>query len=565
VRWFGTNTDISERQRAEDQLKKLNRTLTALSNSNQALLQVTDEKSFLDEVCRIIIRDCGHAMVWIGVAEHDEGKTVRPVANAGFDEGYLEKLRVRWDESEYGCGPTGTAIRTGEPSMCRNMHTCPEFAPWRADAIRRGYASSLVIPLKELDQVWGALTIYSRETDSFSEAEVDLLKELAGDVESGVQMLRLRAAQARAEEALVESKEQLGLFIEYAPAALAMFDNKMRYIYASRRWNFDYGLGDLDLQGLSHYEMFPEIPEEWKEAHRRGLAGEVLSGEVDRFVRSDGLVQWMRWEIRPWHDSAGNVGGIVIFSEEISERKKAEEALLRSEKEAFRRQQLQALAERLQQVREEERKMVARDLHDQIGQILTAIKLDISWVVRHLPESEDEVHSRLARSIEFISDGVRSVRRICSGLRPGILDDLGLAPAIEWQANEFSTRTGIVCQVSIPSRELHMDGDRATAIFRIFQECLTNVARHAEAQSVCAFLSEQDGILTLAVEDDGKGFLESEVSGSLGVLGMKERAQVCGGSVHVSSFPGKGTTITVRVPTIAAKTERDVDEYSDSR
>jgi PAS domain S-box-containing protein len=557
--------DFSDYKRAEEELKQLNRTLTALSNSNQALLHVADEKSFLDEVCRIIIRDCGHAMVWIGVAEHDEGKTVRPVANSGFDEGYLEKLRVRWDESEYGCGPTGTAIRTGEPSMCRNMRTCPEFAPWRADAILRGYASSLVIPLKEHDHVWGAITIYSRETDSFSEAEVDLLKELAGDVESGVQMLRLRAAQARAEEALVESREQLGLFIEYAPAALAMFDNKMRYIYASRRWNSDYGLGDRDIRGLSHYEMFPEIPEEWKEAHRRGLAGEVLSGEVDRFERSDGIVQWVRWEIRPWHDSEGNVGGIVIFSEEISERKKAEEALLRSEKEAFRRQQLQALAERLRQVREEERKMVARDLHDQIGQILTAIKLDVSWVVRHLPESEGEVHSRLARSIQFISDGVRSVRRICSGLRPGILDDLGLAPAIEWQANEFSTRTGIACQVSIPSRELHIDGDRATAIFRIFQECLTNVARHAEAQTVRAFLSEQDGILTLAVEDDGKGFLESEVSGSLGVLGMKERAQVCGGSVQVSSSPGKGTTITVRVPAKAANTERDEDEYSDSR
>jgi PAS domain S-box-containing protein len=565
IRSFGVMMDVTERKQAEEQLRKLNQTLTALSNSNQAFLHVTDERSFLDEVCRIIIRDCGHAMVWIGVAEQDETKTVRPIAHSGFDEGYLEKLRVRWDESEYGRGPTGTAIRTGEPSICRDMRTCAEFAPWRADAILRGYASSLVIPLKERDQVWGAITIYSRELDSFSEAEVDLLKELARDVESGVQMLRLRAAQARAEEALVESKEQLGLFIEYAPAALAMFDDKMRYMYASRRWKSDYGLRDREIRGLSYYEMFPEIPEQWKEAHRRGLAGEVQNGEADRFERSDGVVQWVRWEVRPWHDAEGNVGGIVIFSEEVSERKKAEEALLRSEKEAFRRQQLQALAERLRQVREEERKMVARDLHDQIGQILTAIKLDVSWVVRHLPKSEDAVHSRLTRSIEFINDGVRSVRRICSGLRPGILDDLGLAPAIEWQANEFSTRTGIPCQVSIPSGELHMDGDRATAIFRIFQECLTNVARHAEAQSVRASLSKLDENLILTVADDGKGFLESEVSDSLGVLGMKERAQVCGGSVQVSSSPGKGTTIIVRVPAQAANTERDEDAYSDSR
>jgi PAS domain S-box-containing protein len=405
-----------------------------------------------------------------------------------------------------------------------------------------------VIPLKDLDQVWGAITIYSREPDSFSEAEVELLKELAGDVESGVQMLRLRAAQARAEEALVESKEQLGLFIEYAPAALAMFDDKMRYISASRRWNSDYGLGYRDLRGLSHYEMFPEIPEEWREAHRRGLAGEVLRGEVDRFERSDGLVQWVRWEIRPWHDSKGNVGGIVIFSEEISERKKAEEALLRSEKEAFRRQQLQALAERLQQVREEERKMVARDLHDQIGQILTGIKLEVAWAVRHLPQTDGEMNRRLSGAIEMANEGVKSVRKICSGLRPGILDDLGLEAAIEWQSNEFAARTGISCQVSVPPEPLRLDDNRATATFRIFQECLTNVVRHAKAQSVCASLSVLDEDLILTVKDDGKGFQESRVAKSLGFLGMTERAQACGGSVQISSAHGKGTTVTLRLP-----------------
>lgn len=562
---YGIVMDITERKRTEEELRKLNRTLTALSNSNQAILQVADETSFLNEVCRIVIRDCGYAMVWIGVAEHDKVKTVRPVAYSGFDNGYLETLRVRWDESKHGRGPTGTAIRTGKPSMCQNMHTDPMFAPWRKDATNRGYASSQAIPLKDQDEVWGVITIYSREPDSFSEAEVDLLKELARDIEAGVQMLRLRADQARAEEALIESREQLGLFIEHAPAALAMFDSKMRYLHASRRWKVDYGLGDREVAGLSHYEVFPEVPEQWKEAHRRGLAGEVLSGDADRFERADGTVQLVRWEVRPWHEAEGKVGGIVIFSEEISERKKAEEALLRSEKEAFQRQQLQALAKRLQQVREEERKMVARDLHDQIGQILTAIKLDVSWVMRRLPKSKDEVNERLARSVEYINDGVRSVRRICSGLRPGILDDLGLAPAIEWQAKEFTTRTGIACQVSVPSVELSMDGDRATALFRIFQECLTNISRHSEARSVRASLSVQDENLILAVEDDGKGFLESEVTGSLGVLGMKERAQVCGGSVQVSSSPGKGTTVTVIVPAKAANTERDDDAYSDSR
>ena len=561
---YGIVMDITERKRAEEQLKKINRTLTAMSNSNQAILLATDETSFLQEVCRIITNDCGHAMVWVGIAEQDEDKTVRPVASAGFEEEYLEAHSITWDESERGRGPTGTAIRTGEPSMCRNMLTDPAFAPWRENAIKRGYASSLAVPLKERGEAWGAITIYAREPDAFSEGEVDLLAELAGDIEVGVQTLRMRAAHAKAEDALREREELLGLFIEHAPAALAMFDDKMRYQHASRRWMADYGLGDRDLRGVSHYDVFPETPEDWKDAHRRGMAGEVLSGEADRFERADGSERWIRWEVRPWRDAEGKIGGIVIFSEEITERKKAEEERLRSEKVALQRQQLQALAVRLQQVREEERKMVARDLHDQIGQILTTIKMDMTWVVRHLPRSKDDVHERLAKSIEMINDGVRSVRKICSGLRPGILDDLGLSAAIEWQANEFASRTGIPCQVTVPPDELHLDGDRTTAIFRIFQECLTNVARHAEARSVRASLREQDGDLLLVVQDDGKGFTEAGIAGSLGVLGMRERAQACGGSVQVSSSSGKGTTVTACVPVHAASAEREDYEHSDS-
>jgi signal transduction histidine kinase len=216
---------------------------------------------------------------------------------------------------------------------------------------------------------------------------------------------------------------------------------------------------------------------------------------------------------------------------------------------------------RLQRVREEERATVARDLHDQLGQILTAIKMDVTWVARLLTQTRSEVRDRLTRTIQLITDGAQSVRRICSGLRPGVLDDLGLAAAIEWEANEFSSRTGICCNVSVPSEDLALNTDSVTAIFRVFQEALTNVARHAEAHKVIAFLGKQDDSLVLV----GNGFCESETTDSLGLLGMRERAQACGGDVQISSCPGNGTTVTMRTPLRTSARRRWSDHaHSDS-
>ncbi|MGA7292236.1 MAG: sigma 54-interacting transcriptional regulator [Terriglobales bacterium] len=154
--------------------------------------------------------------------------------------------------------------------------------------------------------------------------------------------------QLNAERVTRESEERFQLFFEHAPAELAMFDSEMRYLHASRRWRTDYGLGDRDLRGVSHYEVFPEIPERWKEAHRRGLAGEILRAEMERFDRADGSIQWIRWEIRPWRNRDGSVGGIVIFTEDVTERRHAEDAIRASElREQERAKELETTLEAL--------------------------------------------------------------------------------------------------------------------------------------------------------------------------------------------------------------------------
>lgn len=202
--------DTTKRKETEDILintlkerNQLNRTLVALRKSSFAMMHAEDEDFYLDEVCRIIIEECGHSMVWIGYT--DETKKVVPVAYSGFEEDYLETLDIRWDNTELGNGPTGKAIRTGQPCMCEDMLRDPKFEPWRKEALKRGYASSIVFPLINSTRVFGALTIYSPDTNPFSEEEKKLLQELANDISFGITSLRLRRAHEKAEKALRDS------------------------------------------------------------------------------------------------------------------------------------------------------------------------------------------------------------------------------------------------------------------------------------------------------------------------------------------------------------------------
>jgi len=212
--------------------------------------------------------------------------------------------------------------------------------------------------------------------------------------------------------------------------------------------------------------------------------------------------------------------------------------------------QLRALAARLESVREEERTRAAREIHDELGQALTAIRLEYMALLRDLPAGQGPASQRSQTILTLLDQAFQSVRRIATELRPGILDDLGLAAAVEWVTEEFRARTGMKVQVSLPDADIAIDRERATALFRILQETLTNVARHANATWVYVRLTKENGDLLLEVRDNGKGISEEQLSTgkSLGLLGMRERAALLGGEITISGVPGRGTTVSVRIP-----------------
>jgi PAS domain S-box-containing protein len=231
----------------------------------------------------------------------------------------------------------------------------------------------------------------------------------------------------------------------------------------------------------------------------------------------------------------------IVSCRDITERKLAQEERQRST------EQLRALAARLQSVREEERKRVAREIHDQLGQVLTAIKIDLSAVFRDLPADQSNATSFI---LKLVDETIQSVRRISTELRPGILDDLGLVEAVEWAGEDFEARTGTKCRLDLPEDDISIDPEQATAVFRIFQETLTNVARHAHASEIEVRLAKDDRDLTLEVHDNGGGIPEDKLSNdeSLGILGMRERALLLGGELTIGGAPGEGTTVRVRIP-----------------
>jgi PAS domain S-box-containing protein len=348
----------------------------------------------------------------------------------------------------------------------------------------------------------------------------------------------------RTTQALRQSEDHLRLIIDTIPAMAWTVRPDGAVDFVNQRW--------LDHTGLSfeeeikeptrvvHPDDLPRVMEKWL----ADMAAGVPSEDEMRLRQRDGKYRWFLVRTVPLRDEQGNIVKWFGTSTDIEDRKHAEDAL------QYSLDELRALAARLQSVREEERTRVAREVHDELGQALTAIKFESASLIRDLPVDAKNLADRVASIMKLADETIQAVRRISTELRPGVLDDLGLMAAIEWAGAEFQNRTGTSCRLDLPENDIVIDQERATALFRILQEALTNVARHSNATRVNIRLAEEERSLVLEVHDNGKGIGKDELSSgrSLGILGMRERALVLGGGIVISGAPDEGTTIEVRIP-----------------
>ena len=321
---------------------------------------------------------------------------------------------------------------------------------------------------------------------------------------------------------------------------------------------FGYSKGEAgDSLDFWTERLHPDERERVAAGFHRAIDGTATLWADDyRFRCRDGHYAFVQDRGFVMRDADGRAVRMVGGMKDITRRKEAEHGLERS------RRQLRALSARLESLREEERTRIAREIHDELGQLLTALKMDLRWMEKRLASGENNpalnpVLDKLVEAGELADTTIAAVQKISSDLRPGTLDNLGLAAALQYEAGRFQERTGIACHVAVPEPAPDLSRDAATAVFRIFQEALTNVARHAEAKEVrCDFLTEGDQI-ALRVEDNGKGISPEALANpkSLGLLGMQERAGVLGGDVKIEPGAARGTRVTLRLPHGADNTQ----------
>ena len=357
------------------------------------------------------------------------------------------------------------------------------------------------------------------------------------------------AERKRAEDALRQSEDRVRLIIDTIPVMAWSLRPDGVVDFLNERW--------LDYAGLSfeqyienptgpiHPEDIPRVMEKWRADM---AAGEPYEAEM-RLQRADGEYRWFLVRTDPLRDQSGKIVKWYGVSTDIDDRKRAEEELKATT------EQLRALSASLQSAKEDEGTRIAREIHDELGSGLTSLKWDLEDINRIVSNSAEQLklpalRKRVEAMIELTDATINTTRRISSELRPSILDDLGLVTAVEWQAGQFQDRTGIICRFESSAPGVDLNQEKSTAVFRIFQEALTNVLRHARATKVDIRIRQQDGQFVLTVSDNGRGITEVEKSdpSSLGLLGMKERAYLVRGAIHIGRSEEGGTVITVQVP-----------------
>lgn len=505
-----------------------------------------------------------------------------------------ERFRILIEESGEGAGmiaDDGTFLYNSPPCLrifgysdeeLRGRSAFDFVHPDEADRVQKRIAEYLAVPGQTLH-----LRQRFRHKDGSWRWIESTSRNLLAEPGIGATVTNYRdvTEQVRSEEALRESEEKWRSLVENAPGFVIILDAHGRIEFINRILP---GLASQNLVGRIVYDLVDsavrgEMKRLLESVLRTGIPASMEAPASGTFV---GLA-WFRVHVGPLLRN-GRTTGLIVLATDISEERRlrddAQRAHERVEQQAAElartvdslnrhvarersiqtqlrssRESLRALSARLLSLQEDERRRLSREVHDELGQSLTAIKMEVEALRRAGGADSDGQRPAIDRINGVIASTIETIRRMARGLRPGALDDLGLVAAVEGLVRDFEERSGVACRLQVPAEELDLDSDRAIAVFRVVQEALTNVARHAGASRVSVRLSAGNGALRLTVRDNGRGITlgETDNRGSLGLIGIRERVRLCGGRVGLKGSPGTGTVLRVQIPLVGEVPEAE--------
>jgi PAS domain S-box-containing protein len=540
---FLTVNDVTERKQTEKELERVNRLNVARSLINQAIVRTVDRDSLFQQVCHILVEKGAFAMVWIG---WHSARTQRlmPVAQWGDESGYLDAVEIYADERPGGLGPSGMAFRQGKPYVCNDVSDDRASLPWRARFEQLGLRASAAFPIRRSGKVCGILTVYACEAGYFRDKEVALLEEAAADLSFALDHLASQAARRRAQVLVERERSFTDAMIESLPGVLYLYDESGRFL----RWNPNFaaasGYTDAEIARMHPLDFFTG-PDRDRVAREIQATFEHGESSVEApFTAKDGSTH--DYFFTGKRIAFGGVPCLIGMGIDITVRKNAEAAT-----EQYARR-LQATSHRLLTVQEAERRTLARELHDAVGQELTALSLNLTIIDASLPDvTPHKVRERLEDSQGLLEKTTCHLRNIMMELRPPGLDELGLLAALKEHVGQVARRSEVEMSIVGTEPQPRLAPTDEIALFRIAQEALNNIVKHARAGETQVSLRQDADRVVLDITDNGVGFdtARKPIMGGygMGTTTMRERAEAIGGRLQLQSAPGEGTRVTVEL------------------
>ncbi len=449
-------------------------------------------------------------------------------------------IRSRFDQSAPFFTPHGSFWSNSTTELLATTTEADRKARTRNHCNGEGYESVGLFPLKSGDNILGLLQVNDKRKGIFSATKLKVLEFLADN-------LAIAISKFIMEEELRGSEEKYRLLSEQSGVGVGLYSPEGKILYFNTRALENIGGKLEDYSGKSLIEVFGKKAGTKYINRLREKIRLKKNLVFEDYIESPTGKYWFSSSHSLVCNSKGEVIGVQVVSHDISDRKLFEEQLSQTT------QELRELTRHLVEVREEERTLIARDLHDDLGQKLSALNMDISWLKSRIGVQSRTVENKFHQMSLLVTDTIESIQRISYGLRPSILDDLGLVPAIEWQIREFGKKSGIRTSFLHAPQNISFNGKISLVVFRIVQEALTNVARHSGATRVIVRVKFNDNLLEVSIKDNGSGINEKEVesSKSFGLIGMRERASVIGGELTIASNDRTGTIVSLSIPAVA--------------